>query len=134
MVMKRSYSVASFTAVLLLCGAASAQDFVQNDRPSTLPQTGGKELYNAICAGCHMSDGAGAIGAGKYPPLASNPFVESPEGVAQWIIKGYKAMPPLGDVMNDEQVAAIVNYLRKNLGNNYEGEITPAEVADIRTW
>lgn len=134
MVMKLRYSVVGFTAALLLCGAASAQDFVQNDRPTTLPQTEGKALYNAICSGCHMSDGAGAIGAGKYPPLAKSAFVESPEGVAQWIIKGYKAMPPLGDVMNDEQIAAIVNYLRKDLGNNFEGEITPAEVADIRTW
>lgn len=132
--MKRSFSLAAVVATLMLSGVASAQDFVQNDRASKLPQTEGKALYNAICAGCHMPDGSGAVGAGKYPPLANSDFVESKEGVAQWILKGYKAMPPLAGVMDDEQVAAIVNYLRKDLGNNYEGEMTAAEVAEIRSW
>lgn len=115
-------------------GTAFAQDFVQSGAAETLPQREGKALYNAICSGCHMADGRGAVGAGAYPALANSAFVESPEAVAQWIIKGYRAMPPLGGVMDDEQIAAIVNYLRKDLGNNYEGEITAAEVADIRTW
>lgn len=132
--MKRSISLAAFGAAMLLSGAAVAQDFVQHGRPNTLPQRDGKALYNAICAGCHMPDGSGAVGAGHYPPLANSDFVESPEGVAQWILQGFKAMPPLGSMMDDEQVAAIVNYLRKNLGNDYEGEMTAAEVAEIRNW
>lgn len=132
--MKHLFTIAALSASLLCGSAALAQDFVQSGTSPTLPQKDGKELYNAICSGCHMPDGKGAIGAGHYPPLASNEFVESPEAVAQWIIQGYRAMPPLGGVMDDEQVAAIVNYLRHNLGNDYEGEITAKEVAEIRTW
>ena len=29
----------------------------------------GEELYQTLCSGCHMADGSGAIGAGKYPCL-----------------------------------------------------------------
>ena len=50
------------------------------------------------------------------------------------MIKGYRAMPPLGSVMDDEQIAAVVNYVRTNLGNAYDDELTAAEVAEIRSW
>ena len=33
----------------------------------------GEDLYQTLCSGCHMSTGAGAIGAGKYPALSRNP-------------------------------------------------------------
>ena len=97
-----------------------------------LPQQDGKALYNAVCSGCHMPDGEGAVGAGHYPALAKSEFVESPEAVTAWIINGYKAMPPLGGIMDDAQIAAVVNYVRHDLGNNYEGETTAEDVAAAR--
>lgn len=119
-------------AALLAAPAAFAQDFVQSGTAETLPQREGKALYLAICSGCHMDDGRGAIGAGAYPALAKSDFVGSPEGVAQWIINGYRAMPPLGSLMDDEQIASIVNYLQTNLGNSYEGGFTAEQVAELR--
>ena len=41
-------------------------------------------------------------------------------------------MPPVGQMMSDEQVAAVVNYVRTNFGNSYQDAVTPAEVADVR--
>jgi mono/diheme cytochrome c family protein len=35
------------------------------------------------------------------------------------VVNGKRAMPPLGDMMNDDQVAAVVNYVRTHFSNNY---------------
>lgn len=130
--MKRQISLAIFAATFAMAGSAFAQDFVQSGAAAGLPQTKGEDIYNAICSACHMPDGSGAVGAGHYPALAKSAFVESPDAVIAWVLNGYRAMPPLGGVLNDEQVAEVVNYVRHNLGNNYEGETTAAEVAAVR--
>jgi mono/diheme cytochrome c family protein len=129
--MKRQISLAVLVAVFSTTGAL-AQDFVQSGGAKTLPQTEGKALYNAVCSGCHMPDGSGAIGAGHYPALANNEFVESPEAVIAWVINGYRAMPPLGGIMNDAQIAEVVNYVRHDLGYAYEGDTTAEDVAAAR--
>ncbi|NYS26891.1 cytochrome c [Rhodobacteraceae bacterium 2376] len=41
-------------------------------------------------------------------------------------------MPRFGHMMSDEQVAAVTNYVRSNLGNDYTDTISPEEVADLR--
>ena len=40
------------------------------------------------------------------------------------VVRGQRAMPPFGDMMNDDQVAAVVNYLRTHFGNNYRDAVT----------
>ncbi|UXN75309.1 cytochrome c [Devosia sp. A8/3-2] len=100
--------------------------------PSKLTQTDGKDIYDAICAGCHMPEGQGAVGAGKYPALANNESIEAAAYPIYVIIHGQKAMPPLGGVLSDEQIAAVVEYIRTNFGNNYTEEVTVQEVTDSR--
>jgi mono/diheme cytochrome c family protein len=34
--------------------------------------------------------------------------------------------------LNDEQIAAVINYVRSNFGNHYSGSITAAEVKALR--
>ena len=41
-------------------------------------------------------------------------------------------MPPFGDMMNDAQVAAVVNYLRTHFGNSYSDVVTAQDVSDAR--
>ena len=41
-------------------------------------------------------------------------------------------MPPVGRMMTDDQVAAVVNYLRTNFGNSYADPVTAKDVADAR--
>ncbi|AXC50530.1 cytochrome c [Paracoccus suum] len=131
--MKHNIALAVFAAVL---GAstigASAADFAQTSTAQTLPQTGGKEIYNAVCSACHMPGGQGATGAGAYPALAGNEFVDSADSVIAWVLNGHKAMPPLGGVMDDAQVADVVNYVRHDLGNSFEGDTTAEDVAAVR--
>lgn len=130
--MKRHIPVAIFAAALAITGTASAQDFVQSGTTAMLPQTEGKAIYNAICSGCHMPEGEGAVGAAEYPALAGNENLEIPDYAIYLIINGQKAMPPLGDVLDDAQIAAVVNYIRHDLGNDYEGDTDAEYVAAAR--
>jgi mono/diheme cytochrome c family protein len=41
-------------------------------------------------------------------------------------------MPPFGDMMNDDQVAAVVNYVRTHFGNSYRDAVTAKDVKDAR--
>jgi mono/diheme cytochrome c family protein len=41
-------------------------------------------------------------------------------------------MPPFGDMMNDAQIAAVVNYLRTHFGNSYSDVVTAQDVKEVR--
>ena len=43
----------------------------------TFSEQTGEALYANVCAACHMPDGQGAVGAGKYPALAKNENLEA---------------------------------------------------------
>jgi len=92
----------------------------------------GEELFNNVCRGCHMPDGLGASGAGSYPSLAKNPNLQSSGYPITLVVRGQRAMPPFGDMMNDDQVAAVVNYVRTHFGNNYRDAVTAKDVKVAR--
>ena len=68
----------------------------------------------AMCGGCHGPDGRGRVGIG--PSLVSSSFLAaaSDDFLARTITKGRTGttMIPWGAVLNDEQVASVVVYLR----------------------
>jgi mono/diheme cytochrome c family protein len=41
-------------------------------------------------------------------------------------------MPPFGALLDDEQVAAVVNYVRSHFGNSYWDRLSPADVKAAR--
>jgi mono/diheme cytochrome c family protein len=139
--MDRPWSISGvmLMALLMVAAKVSAQAVVQ-DAPRTFTlspgyrftETSGEALYNATCAGCHMPDGKGAQGAGHYPALADNPAVEAAPYVILNVLHGRKAMPSFGDEMNDDQVAAVVNYTRTHFGNRFAGDVTPSQVRSLR--
>ena len=92
----------------------------------------GEELFANVCQGCHMPDALGASGAGTYPSLAGNKNLESPGYPIGLIVNGRRGMPPFGDMMTDGQVAAVVNYVRTNFGNNFKDPVTAKDVQDFR--
>ena len=107
-----------------------------------LMSASGTEVYAHICQGCHMPDGKGAVGAGRYPALAKDPALVSWQFVALTVLQGRNAMPPFGHAsggsgpfgvphLSDEQIAAVVNYVRSHFGNHYGGKVTPAQVAAL---
>ena len=92
----------------------------------------GEQLFASICRGCHMSDGKGAVGAGTYPSLAGDRNLEAsgyPVGV---VVNGQRGMPPFGSMMSNDQVAAVVNYLRTHFDNGYRDEVTADDVKAVR--
>jgi len=113
----------------LLAIALLSLAIAQNDEPA--PASDGAEQYQLFCAACHMSDGQGAEGAGIYPALANNPAVAaSPDFVILRILHGRGAMPAFGS-LSDEQVAAIVNFVRTSF-NDAEDEIGTEQVEAFR--
>ena len=93
----------------------------------------GEKIYKTICAACHMPDGEGAVGGGTYPALSGNEKLEYPDYAIFIITNGYKAMPSFGHLLDDDQVAALVNYLQSGLGENaYEPTADAETVALVR--
>jgi mono/diheme cytochrome c family protein len=100
-----------------------------------ITQQGGEAVYDAVCAGCHMPDGEGAVGAGAYPALAGNQMIADPSYPVYLVLEGQKAMPPFGGLLDDQQVADVVNYIRSHFGNAYleeYGEATAETVGETR--
>jgi mono/diheme cytochrome c family protein len=131
---RRNTSAAGLAAALaLIVTAASAQEGQRTFSSGyRFVEMSGEELYNNICRGCHMEDAKGASGAASYPSLAANPNLESAGYPITLVVRGRRAMPPFGDMMNDAQVAAVVNYLRTHFGNNYSDAVTAQDVSDAR--
>ena len=113
-------------------GSADARPPRFSGDPDELTQTDGEALYQTTCQACHMEDGSGASGAGAYPPLRDNPKLLSRHFLAGVILTGYHGMPRFDQMMSDEQVAAVTNYIRSHFGNEYSDEITAEEVARLR--
>ena len=79
-----------------------------------------------------MMDGKGASGAGAFPSLANNKRLEAAGYPLYVVTNGLHGMPPLGMFMSDEQVAAIVNYVRTHFGNDYQDAVTAADAKAAR--
>lgn len=95
-------------------------------------EQGGEAIFKNVCQGCHMPDAKGAVGAGMYPALAKNPKLEVAGYPVSVVVNGQKAMPALGGMFSDQQVADVVNYIRTHFGNNYKDKVTPADVKATR--
>ena len=102
----------------------------------------GAQLYTTYCSVCHGLEGTGA--AGTFPPLAESPWIKGDgdraikvvlhglEGPVNVIGKIYNlAMPPQGEVLPDENIAAILTFVRSSWGNT-ESAISKDQVKAIR--
>jgi len=106
----------------------------------------GHEIYHrdAHCGTCHMADGKGIDPA--FPPLADSNWVS---GDADRLIKltlhglmgpfelngkkydGLVPMTPFGGLLNDDETAAVLTYVRNHFGNKADA-VKPSQVAAIR--
>jgi mono/diheme cytochrome c family protein len=121
---------ASVMVMPMLSGAAQAQQ--ENGRSAPFPFQGGQAIFTGVCQGCHMPDAKGATGAGTYPALAKNPKLAVAGYPISVIVNGQKAMPPLGKMLSDQQVADVVNYIRTHFGNDYKDAVKPTDVKAVR--
>lgn len=126
-------------ALMSLASAAAQADEEARSRPLASLSTGfrfteqtGEDLFASACQGCHMPDGHGAAGAGTYPSLSKDSNLEAGSYPAYVVVRGQKAMPPVGAMMSDDQVATVVNYLRTHFANQYNDAVTAEDVKRIR--
>jgi mono/diheme cytochrome c family protein len=124
--------------VLFLSASACTRD---GTRPSAEPapnpaerfsEQSGAALYASVCQDCHMADGKGAIGAGRYSALAANPKLEVAGYPLMLVLHGQGGMPPVGKMMSNAQVAMVVNYVRTHFGNAYGDTVKPEDAAALR--
>jgi mono/diheme cytochrome c family protein len=100
--------------------------------PFRFMQRDGEAIYRSVCQGCHMPDGEGAVGAGAYPALGRNAKLEAAGYPVLLVVNGQKAMPPFAGLLDDDQVAAVVNYVRSHFGNDYKDAVSAADVKAAR--
>jgi mono/diheme cytochrome c family protein len=112
--------------------AARAQSAAHFSPTYRFTEQSGEQLFANVCQGCHMPDAKGAVGAGIYPSLAANKNLEAGGYPVYVIVRGQRAMPPFGAMMSDDQVAAVVNYLRTHFGNDYKDAVTAENVKAVR--
>ena len=103
----------------------------------------GGQLFTLYCSACHGADGKGATG-GAFPPLAESPWLSGdPDRAIKVVLCGLAGpvdvlgktynleMPPQGAVLLDDQIAAILTYVRSSWGNK-ASPVTSETVKTIR--
>jgi mono/diheme cytochrome c family protein len=95
-------------------------------------EASGEQLFAGICQGCHMRDGRGAAGAGSYPSLVEDRNLEAGGYPVYVVVRGQRAMPSVGRMMSDDQVASVVNYVRTHFGNRYQDAVSADDVRQVR--
>jgi mono/diheme cytochrome c family protein len=129
----------SLIALAALCAASARADDAAFSSTAGLANADGQQIYAHICQGCHMPEGQGAVGAGHYPPLASDPRLASWQYLAVTVLNGRNGMPPFGlpqeqtweirtAHLSDAQIAEVVNYVRTHFGNTYTDKATAEQV------
>ncbi len=102
----------------------------------------GKETYaKASCIDCHGADGQGA--PERIPPLAGSEWViGQPNRLARIVTQGlcgpirvkgrvYRSSMPSIDFLEDDELAALLSYLRQEWGNNAD-PVSAESVAKTR--
>jgi mono/diheme cytochrome c family protein len=121
-------------AGLLAAGAARAADNTDGSFQSAarFMEKDGEAVFVHVCAGCHMPDAKGAVGAARYPALAQDAKLSAASYAVFMVTNGRAGMPPFARLLDDEQIAGVVNYVRTHFGNDYRDAVTPADVKAIR--
>ena len=94
----------------------------------------GQEVYRNLCVACHQENGQGQEKVA--PSLVNSPLALAAPGVpARIVLNGKEGqvglMPPLGSTLSDEQVAAVLTYVRRAWGHT-ASPVTPATIAETR--
>jgi mono/diheme cytochrome c family protein len=107
----------------------------------------GRSIYSrdGFCVTCHQKDGKGLPNAG-FPPLTSTKWVlgsqdrlikvvlnglHGPIEVAGTKYRGDVPMTPFGAMLKDEEVAAVLTYVRNSFGNKAPA-VAPEKVKLVR--
>ena len=110
--------------------------------PYVLTMRAGAAIYADQCSSCHTPSGEGV--RGLFPALAGSPGVLNDDATTliRTVLRGGRgagtdgrpgrpAMPSYGALLDDDEVAAVLNYVR-NSWNNAAPEVTARDVRVLR--
>ena len=110
---------------------------------SSLLMVLGRRVYAQQCASCHGVEGVGE--PPRYPTLASNQSIQMASAVnpIRMVLNGGfppgtgpnpfpYGMPPFAQRLSNDEVAAVVTYIRSSWGNHGTA-ISPREVDELRS-
>jgi mono/diheme cytochrome c family protein len=131
--------------IILACAAVDAAARADDAgilNAAVLNTTDGQQIYEQVCQGCHMSAAQGAVGAAHFPALAKDATLASRQYMAITLLMGRRNMPAFGAkhaigfggppaTLSEEQIAAVINYVRSHFGNHYTDLITASEVRSL---
>ena len=97
--------------------------------PPSTSKADGAALFAANCAACHQAAGTGI--AGVFPPLAGSDWLKGRQDApVQILLHGidgsltvngtayHGQMPNFGAKFNDDEIAAVLSYVRNQWGNH----------------
>jgi mono/diheme cytochrome c family protein len=112
------------------------------DSPDQATMKAGAQIYADECSGCHTGDGKGVPRI--FPSLANSSEVQQndPTSLLRVVLRGARsvgtnqaptapAMPAFSWVLNDDQVAAVLTYIR-NSWNNAAPQVSAGQVGKAR--
>ncbi len=102
----------------------------------------GRLVYLDQCAGCHMENGTGVPGV--FPDLRKNTALRAsdPLSLARLVLEGAPsaktptrregfAMPSFGAKLSDDDIAAVLTYVRANFGD-HSPPVSASKIASVR--
>jgi len=106
-------------------------------------QVSGATIYTSKCSVCHQANGQGMPGV--FPPLVKSEYVlgdptipvrivlHGMQGPVEVLGQTYHgAMPAWANQLNDDEIAAVVSYVRNELGGNTAEPVDADFVAKLR--
>lgn len=107
----------------------------------------GKAIYarEGFCGTCHQPDGKGLTASGFPPLVGTNWVTGNDERLIKLVLKGLHGpievlgkkypgqvpMTPFGGMLKDDEVAAVLTYVRNSFGNKAPA-ISPDKVKEVR--
>jgi cytochrome c oxidase subunit 2 len=98
---------AAMRARVIVTSSADYQTYVSSTVNSDL----GRAEFTGACATCHGMQGRGGYG----PKLFDNPLLAQPTGLYAVVRNGFGRMPAVGNDWTDAQLAALAQYVKKNV-------------------
>lgn len=126
--------------ILTGCGGNQTND-QSNEKKNSSAMEDGKSTYLKYCLACHQTDGNGV--PGMYPPLKNSDWLtKDKETLIRLVLEGksgkitvngvdYNQVMPRQNFLTDEQIAGVLSYIRKEMGN-VSDSITSLEVSKVR--
>jgi len=130
-------------AGLLLCGVSAEAQKKPAPKPKATAAAPaaliaqGKAVYTETCLSCHQADGGGVDG--MNPPLIKTSYVLGDKTrIVKVVLNGlqgvdidgeeYNNAMPSYDFLTDQQIAAVLTYVRNSFGN----KATPISAAEVK--